>query len=72
MVPMKKCISQPIQGRLRQGVELGLAILERWFERQAHLHATALAFRLAQRLLQLFGACAVPGQDIGPRLGDIR
>ena len=59
------------QRRLRQGIELGLEVIERWLEREAHLHAAALAFGLSQRLLQRQGARPVPRQHVRPRLGNI-
>src|SRR5262245_46520945 len=49
------------QRRLRLGVELGLAVVERGLEGQAHLHAGAVLRSLALGRLQLLGKLAAPG-----------
>jgi hypothetical protein len=54
--------------RLRHGVELGLAIVERRLERQAHLQLRVVLLGPAARGLQLLGDVAAPEQKIGPRL----
>jgi hypothetical protein len=61
-------LDQILGGRrwLRLGIELGLEVIERGLERQPHMHAAALTFRLAQRLLQLFCCIALEFQK---RLG---
>ena len=58
------------QGRLRQGVEARVAVIQRLLERQPHAQGRLLLGGGTGRRLQLLGRAPVPGQLVGPRLLD--